>query len=109
MGKASRIKRARAQQEAMPPDAYDRPPTPEGADLMARRYGYRLASVGPGVDGLEGRFLAVFMPEPDDGGEAFIVDGRTQARALRRGLTTVRLKARHPAALAAMTWEASSD
>ncbi len=107
MGKAARIKRERNEQPEPRPDAHDRPITPEGADLMARRYGYRLASLGSGEPGFEDRFLAVFMPEPDGGGEAFIADGRTQVRALRRGLDVVRLKARHPAALAAMSkpWE----
>jgi hypothetical protein len=76
---------------------------------MARRCGYKLSSVGPGAEGFEDRFLAVFMPEPDDGGEAFIADGRTQVRALRRGLTTVRLKAHYPAALDVMRREPDEE
>ncbi len=111
MGKAARIKRESNEQPEPRPDAYDRLITPEGADLMARRYGYRLASLGSGELGFEDRFLAVFMPEPDDGGEAFITDGRTQVRALRRGLAAVRLKARNPTALDAMSkpWEPGKE
>jgi hypothetical protein len=72
------------------PDAYDRPLTPAGADLLARRHGYRLASLGPGLEGFEDRFLATFLPEPDDGTTAMIADGRTRNRALSRGVEMCR-------------------
>jgi hypothetical protein len=71
-------------------DAYDRPLTPAGADLLARRHGYRLASLGPGMPGFGDRFLATFLPEPDDGTTALIADGRTQSRALSRGVEMCR-------------------
>jgi hypothetical protein len=70
--------------------ADDRPLTPAGADLLARRSGYRLASLGPGPDGFEDRFVAAFLPEPADGTTALIADGRTRKRAVSRGLELCR-------------------
>jgi len=83
--------------------AYDRPLTEGGADLMARRIGWRFAgwaprSVAYGPFEAEvsfatdpaSRFAAVFVPEPDDGTTGLIADGRTKERALRRGLEMAR-------------------
>ena len=73
-------------------DLWGCPMTPGGADLLARRHGYRLHGFLPPLT--PDRFLAVFVPEPDDGSSAVVADGRTKARALRRGLEGCRLATR---------------
>ena len=82
-----------------PDTLWDRPITREGADLLAHRYGYRLAGflgephlAYPDLSYLDdGRYMAVFWPDPDDGVRGVIMaDGRTRNRALRRGLEACR-------------------
>ncbi len=80
---------------------WDRPITPEGADILARRHGYRFAGFTPAEqwgelsrearDVLARRFMAVFLPDPDDGSAVVMADGRTRYRAIRRGLEMCRL------------------
>ena len=89
------------------PDAlWDRPITPEGADILARRHGCRFAGFVPAEqwgemsresrDVLARRFMASFLPDPDDGGSVVIADGRTRCRAIRRGLELCRLYSEEP-------------
>jgi hypothetical protein len=97
MGSAEkRLKRwKRSAEDAL----YDRPITEEGADLLARRLGWRFAGwldpvahLTPYLDRIESstppaeRFAAGFVPVPDDGRRVNVADGRTKNRALRRGI-----------------------
>ena len=80
---------------------WDRPITADGADILARRHGYRFAGLAPAEqwgelsresrDVLAHRYMAVFLPDPDDGGVVVMADGRTRCRAIRRGLEMCRL------------------
>lgn len=67
-------------------DKYDWPITPDEVNAEARKYGYKLFTILAGDPPFEDRSLAIFVPDPDDGGAAFIADGRTRYRAMRRGL-----------------------
>ncbi len=103
-----RERRARATVERQADAQWDRPMTIEGADLLARRHGYRFAgffdpATAPGslkpltasdLKVLGQRFMAVFVPEPRDGRATIFADGRTRNRALRRGLEWCRARAR---------------
>jgi hypothetical protein len=72
---------------------FDRPITEEGADLLARRFGYRFVGYyDTGDPQFADRFAAIFLPEPDDKSHAIITDGRTRNRALRRGLYAIEHK-----------------
>lgn len=102
---ARRARERREEKEAANADGlWDRPITIAGADLLARQHGYRFVgfidpmtvpTLRAAVQGVAftapgPRYMAAFMPEPDDGGEAVFADGRTANRALRRGLERCR-------------------
>jgi hypothetical protein len=73
-------------------DMDDRPITEDGADLIARRFGYRFAGYyDTGDPEFADRFMAIFLPEPDDRSHAILTDGRTRHRSLRRGLRAIEL------------------
>jgi hypothetical protein len=85
---------------------WGRPMTEAGADLLARRHGFRFVGLvdpmaspamreATGIDevafAVPGvRYMAMFASEREDGRAVIFSDGRTLARALRRGLEMVR-------------------
>src|SRR5688500_3542747 len=73
---------------------WSRPITEAGADTLARRYGFRFA--GFVVSWVPGRWMAVFE-SLDAHGPVNLADGRTKARALRRGLELCRPATTTPA------------
>jgi hypothetical protein len=101
MGSAE--KRLRRWEETKADALFDRPITEAGADLLARRLGWRfvgfvdpVATLSPYLDRIDlgtapaERYVAAFVPVPDDGRRANLADGRTKQRALRRGLELCR-------------------
>ncbi len=77
---------------SLPDDLWGRPITEAGADVLARRYGYRFAGYDTQyLDIAPDRFMAVFFPEPDRGESVVMADGRTRARALRRGIEACKI------------------
>ncbi len=97
-----------SRRQSIPPASVDRPMTEEGADLLARRAGYRLVGVlledgtempehwlaaadGREVIIVEGApWFALFAPQPDDGAKRlYIIGGRTKGNALRGGVALV--------------------
>jgi hypothetical protein len=67
---------------------WDGPITNDNADQLARLFGYQFAGCFTQVNWRadSGRYLAVFRPAPDHGGEVIHSTGETENAALRRGL-----------------------